>query len=116
MRSPFNIADAVCIVNLPFWTPLELQLRERLRWKLIYDCLDDYGGFGNTSRRMLRAQATLTRQSDLVTVTSRYLLSKQSLLNSNCELIPNASDFQHFRFGTFAPPTDLGELRLGHPI
>jgi GT2 family glycosyltransferase/glycosyltransferase involved in cell wall biosynthesis len=116
IRLQFDIADAVCIVNLPFWTPVVLQLRELFGWKIVYDCLDDYRGFANTTRRMLRTGETLTRESDLVTVTSRHLLAKQSPLNPKCALVPNASDFQHFRFGSSATPDDLAVLRPNHPI
>jgi GT2 family glycosyltransferase/glycosyltransferase involved in cell wall biosynthesis len=116
IRNQFNISDAVCLVNLPFWSPLVLELRRRFGWRLVYDCIDDYSGFTNTTRRMLRAEDLLTRQSDLVTVTSRHLLDKHSSLNPNCKLVPNASDFQHFRFGSSARPGDLAELRPNRPV
>jgi GT2 family glycosyltransferase len=116
IRTEFHIANAVCITNLPYWTPLVLRAREQFGWRLVYDCLDDYSGFSNTSRRMLRTEEVLARSSDLVLVTSRHLLQKQSPLNEACALVPNAADFQHFRFGASATPPDLAELRKDHPV
>jgi len=116
VRAQFSIANAVCIVNLPFWSPLVLKLRERFGWQVVYDCLDDYSGFTNTSRRMLRTEEQLTRSSDLVVVTSRHLRDKRSSVNPNCTLVPNAADFQHFRFGASSNPVEIARLRPGSPI
>jgi GT2 family glycosyltransferase/glycosyltransferase involved in cell wall biosynthesis len=116
LRAQFNIADAVCIANLPYWTTLVMRLRKQYGWRVVYDCLDNYSGFSNTTRRMLRVEETLARESDLVLVTSRHLLDKQMPLNPHCALIPNASDFQHFRFGASMPPADLADLRTGAPV
>jgi GT2 family glycosyltransferase len=114
LRSQFQIHDAVSIVDLPFWTLLAERLRTLFGWKLVYDCLDDYGGFTNISERMLRAEAVLTQSSDLVLATSRHLLAKQRERNPATIFVPNAAHFQHFRFGSNVPPSDIESL--GHPI
>ncbi|MBV9134211.1 MAG: hypothetical protein JO318_16020, partial [Chloroflexi bacterium] len=116
LRAQFKIVDAACMVNLPFWSPLVERLRKRFGWKIVYDCLDDYAGFSNTSRRMLRAEEVLAREANLVLVTSRHLLQKQSSLNKTSTLVPNASDFQHFRFGANARPAGLPAEESGRPI
>ncbi len=103
LRDELDVSQAVCMVDLPFWAPLALALRERYGWKVVYDCMDDYGSFSTVGKRMLRAEATLSRESDLVLASSRSIFAAQSAHNPHCLLVPNAADFEHFH----APPAEL---------
>jgi GT2 family glycosyltransferase/glycosyltransferase involved in cell wall biosynthesis len=101
---------AVCKVDLPFWAPIALSLRERYGWKLVYDCMDDYASFSTVGKRMVRAEATLSRASDLVLASSRGIFATQSALNPHCLLVPNAADFAHFHTPPVELPADVRDL------
>jgi GT2 family glycosyltransferase/glycosyltransferase involved in cell wall biosynthesis len=114
LRQEFSIVEAVCFVNLPFWRPIALTLRDRFGWKVVYDCMDYHQGFSNNEENMLREEQDLIRASDLVLTTSRPLFADQSQRNPNCILVPNATDFEHFNVACGALPDEL--RNLGKPI
>jgi GT2 family glycosyltransferase/glycosyltransferase involved in cell wall biosynthesis len=97
LQSTVRIYDAVCLVDLPFWTPLAMSLRDQYGWKVIYDCMDEHADFNDTTEAMLAYEDELTRNSDLVLATSHVLFDKAKTLNSNTLYIPNAGDFDHFK-------------------
>ena len=114
LRRDFNLLDAVCLVDLPFWTPLALRLRQAFGWKIVYDCMDEHKGFFTNSPEMLNQEDALTRQSDLVLATSNLLFSEKVQRNSNCLRLSNGADFDHFHF----PPTEIppGLKSPGRPL
>jgi squalene synthase HpnC len=114
LRRRWNLLEAVCLVDLPFWGPLALALREQFGWKTAYDCMDHHAGFSTNTPHMLYHEERLSRASDLVVTTSRILYTEQTRLNPNTLLIPNAADFDHFRFVPSAAPDEL--LGLTRPI
>jgi GT2 family glycosyltransferase len=103
VRRSFHITQAVCLVDLPFWTPLALRLRQRFGWKVVYDCMDYHRGFSSNSPQMLEQEDLLSQHSDLVLASSHFLLEEKSRQNSNTLRVPNGADFDHFRY----PPTHL---------
>jgi GT2 family glycosyltransferase/glycosyltransferase involved in cell wall biosynthesis len=110
LRERFGIVEAVSFVELPFWTPAAMTLRQTFGWKVIYDCMDDHSGFANTSQEMLKLEQDLTRNSDLVFATSRSLYTKESSINPNCVLVPNAVDFDHFQSTASNIPEDTRNI------
>ncbi|HZR98684.1 MAG TPA: glycosyltransferase [Chloroflexota bacterium] len=110
LRAELDVVQAVCMVDLPFWAPLALRLRERYGWKVVYDCMDDYASFSTVGKRMLRAEATLSRESDLVLASSRGIFAAQAAHNPRCLLVPNAADFEHFHTPPAALPADVRDL------
>ena len=96
MTAEHNLAGTVCLVQLPFWCSLALRLRQRLGWKIIYDCMDRHSGFSNNDATMWGQEDQLSRASDLVITTAKVLYEEQSRLNPSCVLIPNACQFEHF--------------------
>ncbi len=114
LRQEFSIIEAVCFVDLPFWKPVALKLRRELGWKVVYDCMDHHPGFLNTAEAMLKEEDELSRASDLVVTSSRPLFAEQSQRSVNCLLVPNAADFDHFRFAHHLLPEEL--RHLGKPI
>jgi len=110
LRRACNIVVAVCFVDLPFWRPLALSLRDANGWKVIYDCMDRHSGFATNDEQMLRQEDDLCRRSDLVLTTAHSLLAEKSQQNPNCLLIPNATDFDHFRLRPPASPAELTAL------
>jgi glycosyltransferase involved in cell wall biosynthesis len=110
LRWEAHVAEAVCIVQLPFWRALAVRLRERFGWRVVYDCMDWHAGFSTNEPAMLQEEEGLTRASDLVLVTSRRLLEEQKRYNPNCRLVPNACDFDHFSVSLAPPPEALAGL------
>ncbi len=90
------IEEAVCVVQLPFWTPLAIAAQQRWGWKIVYDCMDEHAGFTTNNATMLQHEETLVAQSDLVVTTSRKLYDKLAPVSKRTLALPNATDFEHF--------------------
>ncbi|MEW6499716.1 MAG: glycosyltransferase, partial [Cyanobacteriota bacterium] len=114
LRSHFAIQEAICMIDLPFWQPLALKLKKLFGWKLVYDCMDHIAGFSNTTAEILALETALSQSSDLVITTSRLLLTEQSKHNTNCIFVPNASEFDHFRFPFSGVPVAIKDIP--HPV
>jgi GT2 family glycosyltransferase len=96
LRQTYQIKTAVCIVHLPFWTPLALSIRQRWGWPLIYDCMDEWTDFPNIGQPLLEQEEQLVQESDIVTVTAALLEKKWAVKNKNCLLVRNGVDFNFF--------------------
>ncbi|MBC8492492.1 MAG: methyltransferase domain-containing protein [Chloroflexi bacterium] len=118
LRQQFNIVTAVCLVQLPFWSPLVARLRREFGWKIVYDCMDDHAGFSTNRAEMLTHEDKLVQDSDLVVVTSQHLRKKMGDRNVQCVVVPNAADFEHFHRAQMPLPlSEDGELQdVKHPI
>lgn len=110
LRGEFDILEAVCIVDLPFWKNIVLKLKDTYGWKIVYDCMDNHKGFSNTSEQMLNEETELSKISDLVLATSNLLFDERCRQNSNCFLVPNGTDFEHFRIKPSIIPEELRGL------
>jgi polysaccharide pyruvyl transferase CsaB len=114
-RRQAGIDEAVCVVQLPFWSPLAFAARQQWGWKIIYDCMDEHSGFSTTNRTMLKHEESLTAQSDLVLATSRLLYDKAAGRARQALLMPNAADFEHFnRPGPLRPLAHLPRPIIGY--
>ena len=111
LRENFNISKAICIVDLPFWGPLVLELQNKHGWKLIYNSMDHLGGFSNITPYMLEPEDELIKKSDLIVATSHLLFNEKSRLNEKCILIPNGADFDHFNYSPGNLPDEIIDLR-----
>ncbi|HJS18689.1 MAG TPA: glycosyltransferase, partial [Anaerolineales bacterium] len=111
LRDDLNITQAICLVDLPFWAPLVLELRDMYGWKIVYDAIDQLSGFSNVTPHMLEPEAEIIQKSDLVLATSHLLFNEKSRLNTNCLLVPNGADFDHFNYS----PENLPEELIGIP-
>jgi GT2 family glycosyltransferase/glycosyltransferase involved in cell wall biosynthesis len=107
MQQAFEISHAVCLVDLPFWSPLALKLRGQYGWKVVYDCMDHHHGFSTNEPAMLSLEEGLITESDLVLATSQILLDEVSRYNQNCLLVPNGAAFEHFRFPPLSKPPEV---------
>lgn len=88
-----GITTSCAMLQLPFWRPLGLQIRNRLGGKLVYDCMDNWAafpGFGDFNRRQ---EAALRKDADLLVVTAQWLAKRASMAGVTPVLIPNAVDF-----------------------
>lgn len=114
LREEQRVAEAVCLVHLPFWRPLVARLRRRYGWRVVYDCLDRHADFTTNSPEMVNEEAALTRDADLVIASSRALLQERARENPRSILIANGCDFDHFSAPWGRPPPELEDLP--HPI
>ena len=106
------IADAVCKVDIPFWTPLALRLRERFGWRVVYDCMDEWNNFPGFKEPVLAAEATLVREADVTLVSADRLLAKWSNA-ARPLMVRNAVDLDHYT-RLYGPNRLLGEI--AHPV
>jgi len=110
LRRQLGMAEAVILVELPFWRGLATELRRRFGWRIVYDCMDKHAGFSTNAPTMLAEEERLTREADLVVTTARSLQEEQSRLNSRCALVPNATDFEHFSVNWGDAPPELAAV------
>ena len=110
LRESLNISKAICFVDLPFWSPLVLELQKGYGWKVIYNSMDQLSGFSNVSPEILESEAEFAQKSDLILATSHLLFNEKSQLNKNCLLVPNGTDFDHFNYSPDALPEELKDI------
>jgi polysaccharide pyruvyl transferase CsaB len=106
------IADAVCKVDIPFWTPLVLRLRERFGWRVVYDCMDEWNNFPGFKEPVLAAEPTLVREADVTLVSADRLLAKWSNA-ARPLMVRNAVDLDHYT-RLYRPNGLLGDV--AHPV
>ncbi len=111
LRETLNISKALCLVDLPFWGPLVLELQKTHGWKIIYNAMDQLGGFSNISSYMLEPEVELVKKSNLVLATSHLLLNEKARLNTNCLLLPNGTEFDHFNYLSENVPEEIINIR-----
>jgi hypothetical protein len=113
-RARFEIGDGALLVQSPFWAPLCQGLRERLGWRVVYDCLDAHPEFPTTrSRDLADAEARIAAAADLVVATSESLRRDMAARNPGSRLLPNACDFALFG-GLPSPTPDPDRLTVGY--
>jgi len=88
--------DPFCFVEFPTWIDLVLELRTLFNYKVIFDCLDDFGSFPGVNSHRNEEENSLFQQSDLVTTSSHLLQNKASKFTKKTVLVPNAGEFSHF--------------------
>ena len=113
-RSRFGLDRAVLLVQSPFWAPLAIPARERMGWRIVYDCLDAHGGFATNRAPVLdEAEEEIARAADIVAATSEPLRRRLEAWNPSCRLLPNACDFELFEKAA-APRVHDGPLVVGY--
>ncbi len=109
----FGLGRAAVLVQTPFWAPLGEALRERLGWRVLYDCLDAHEAFAtNRPEVLVAAERELAQAADLVVATSETLRRRMETWNASCRLLPNACDFE--LFAPVAAPPAGGPLTVGY--
>ncbi len=98
------------VAHLPYWRPLAEAVREHFGGYLLFDCMDDFGSFGDHADPSHEEEA-LAAGADLVTVTSDALHDKLAPLAKRLVLIRNGCDPEHF-----GPAAARAPVRAGPPI
>jgi GT2 family glycosyltransferase len=107
LRRDFGIVTAVSIVQIATWTRAAEEARERLGWKIVYDCMDEWKNFPGMRDALLAEEERLVATADIVSVSGTRLFEKWK--SAEPVLVRNAADFD---FYASAPREDLlGDLR-----
>jgi len=102
---------AAVVLQLPFWEPLGLRLRERLGAPLVYDRIDLHSGFPDVPPMVEQSEERLLRAADLVTSSSADLLARSREAARRTLLLPNATSLADF---PLAPAPPAGEVVIGY--
>jgi len=84
------------LVQFPGWWPLVETLKRSFGGTLIFDCMDDHGGFSTKTYHALSAERTLIRRADLVVASSAVLEERCLALNPRTIRVRNGTEFDHF--------------------
>jgi glycosyltransferase involved in cell wall biosynthesis len=112
LREREGITSAVSVVHQPFWWPLAERARRAFGWAVLYDCMDDHGGFQTNARPVESAERGILEGADTVVASSRVLESRLHAANRPVELIPNGCDFEYF--SSIAPCSRKGRPTVGY--
>jgi glycosyltransferase involved in cell wall biosynthesis len=93
------------LIQFPGWWPVAEALRNRYGGKVIFDCMDDHGGFSTNTAQALKTEQKLIEDADLVITSSALLEDRCKLLNPNTIQVKNGTEFDHFH-----NPQPNGEL------
>jgi glycosyltransferase involved in cell wall biosynthesis len=91
-----GVREAAQVVELPFWWPVVRRLRENPGWRVVYDCMDDYGAFSLHSARTSSLEAAIIQTADVILASSRPLQEKIARSGRQATLVRNACDYEHF--------------------
>lgn len=111
-----GLTAVVAVVQLPFWAPLARAAAAKLRWRIVYDCMDDHAAFSTNDSRMLAGEEALLEGSELVVVTSRRLREHVAGRAGNLVAIPNACDWEHFAKAAGDPACPASLATVPRPI
>ena len=96
LRETFHINEAIGYVMTPSWTTVALAARALWRWRIIYDCMDEWTGFPGMGRAIPRAELRLVKECDLLVVTAQRLYDKWLGLDRPMVLARNAVDYDFY--------------------
>ena len=88
--------ETVVIVQLPFWTRLAEDLRDRFGWRIVYDCMDDLSGFSRRGNAMIAEEPRLLEIADVTIASSEPLRQKILTHSPRVALVRNGVDYEHF--------------------
>jgi hypothetical protein len=97
LSAELGVADAVVVVQHPYWGPLSESLRGRFGWPIVYDRMDDHSGFLHNSGAILEIEDRLIEASNLVVASSSVLHQGVRRRARASLLLRNACEYSHFR-------------------
>ncbi|CAH1077464.1 glycosyltransferase [Candidatus Nitrotoga sp. 1052] len=95
----------IYLVQFPGWGPVAQDLQKKLGGKVVFDCMDDHGGFSTNTAQALKTEEVLMQNADLVVASSNLLEKRAKVLNPNTIQVKNGTEFDHF-----TNPTQNGYL------
>ena len=95
----YGIAESCAILQFPFWRQVGLNLRSEFGARVVYDCMDDWQNWTAEPRISdwnLEQERLLTREADVLVVTSQEFLERHQANGLHPVLARNAADFDFF--------------------
>ncbi len=93
----YNIRDCSVIVEYPSWYHACNFLKANYNFNIVFDYIDDYEGFEETTNTSLRKLTeNLFKLSDLTVATSNFLYEKTKVHCNNVKVIRNGTEFEFF--------------------
>jgi len=99
------VGDLLVKVDIPFWTPLALRLRDRFGAVVAYDCMDEWTNFPGFGAAVLGEEASLVRGADVTIVSADRLVEKHRTAARELLVVRNGVDAEHYE--AFFGPNDL---------
>lgn len=112
LRDTEGIVSAVSFVHQPFWWPLAERARRAFGWRVLYDCMDDHGGFQTNARPVEGPERGILEGADAVVTTARALERRLRSAGRPVALVPNGCDFEYF--SSIAPRARGGRPTVGY--
>jgi glycosyltransferase involved in cell wall biosynthesis len=86
----------IYLVQFPGWGPVAQDLQTKMGGKVVFDCMDDHGGFSTNTAKALKTEEVLMKNADLVITSSNLLEERARLVNPNTIQVKNGTEFEHF--------------------
>lgn len=86
----------VYLVQFPGWGGIAQDLQKKLGGKVIFDCMDDHGGFSTNTEQALKIEEVLMENADLIITSSNLLEKRAKLINPSTIQVKNGTEFEHF--------------------
>lgn len=106
-----HVVNPVAKIDHPFWS----SITNEMAMPVIYDCMDEHGGFKETGKTNSSNEISLFNKSKLVLVSSDFLKRKAKEMGcKNTFLLKNAGEYTHFTAasGTALPvPYDVERIK-----
>lgn len=88
---------SVLFVQHPGWWPLVKRLREVEPFRIVFDCLDDFGAFPDAPHFLSELESELIREADLSVATATLLFNRVEAGGARrAVLIRNGVEYEHF--------------------
>ena len=85
------------LLQFPGWWPIAKELKQRLGGMVVFDCMDDHGGFSTNSIQALKVEHELVEHADLVITSSAVLENRCRAINPKTIQVKNGTEFDHFQ-------------------
>jgi GT2 family glycosyltransferase/glycosyltransferase involved in cell wall biosynthesis len=92
----FRIKESISFVEFPMWYRLARFARDEYESKIVFDCLDEYAGFGRMNPAIDAHEAALVEEADCCFATSARIFDRLKERSKNTYLVRNATEFGHF--------------------
>jgi len=91
----FCTKESKVITYLPEYSSVLSELKRELGINIYYDCVDEMTGFHNT-KKVVIDENRLIKICDGIIVTSNALFVRKGLKNTNCIIVPNGVNYNHY--------------------
>jgi len=105
----FHNDNTSVITYLPEFSDVLANLKDTLKIKVYYDCVDEMSGFYNTKKVVIDENKLLSI-CDGVIVTSNTLFVRKGIKNPNCILVPNGVNQEQYSIAQ-DKPEDIKHLK-----